>query len=312
MFSYLYKNSVELFYQLLRRFVVKNKRVFSGFLLMLIGGVFMSGIVGCDNGTTNSTITQYTVTFNANGGQVSPSTKTVEEGKTLSSLPTPTKTSGDTIFQGWYTKDGTNNGWGTEFTKTTIVNSDITVYARWGSVALVKYTVTFNPDGGTVNPTTIQVNSGDPAGALPVPKKDNNTFDGWWTEQNGGGTRFTETTSVDGNTTVYAKWTATIYGCIYSQKTDTYIDSNGNKSTQYLLSISYEDALVVVKKELGEPQNNANSLFWSNSDITTGESWIILEFNEFHYVENSSSSRNVVRLLSKETGGKQWSWERNE
>jgi uncharacterized repeat protein (TIGR02543 family) len=269
-------------------------------------------MMGCDNGTTNTTVTQYTVTFNASGGNVSPNTETVEEGKTLSLLPTPTKTGENNIFQGWYTKNGTNNDWGTHFTGTTSIVADITVYAKWGSVAPTKYTVTFNPDGGTVDLTSVQINSGDPVGSLPTPTKENNTFGGWWTMQNGAGTQFIETTTIDGNITVYAKWTAIIYGCAYSQKTDTHIDSNGNKSTQYLLSISYEDALVTVKNELGEPQRDASSLFWSDSDMTTGESWVILEFNEFHYVENAVSSRNVVRLLNKETGGKQWGWQRSE
>jgi hypothetical protein len=134
----------------------------------------------------------------------------VEEGKTLSSLPIPTKTSGDTVFQGWYTKNGTDNDWGTPFTVLTSIITDITVYAKWGSVAPTKYTITFNPDGGTVDPASIQVNSGDPAGSLPIPKKNNNTFEGWWTMQNGGGTQFIETTTVDVDITVYAKWTVII------------------------------------------------------------------------------------------------------
>jgi hypothetical protein len=66
---------------------MKKKCVLPGLLLTIIGELFMLSIVGCDNGTTNPTITQYTVTFNANGGKVSTSTETVEEGKTLSSLP---------------------------------------------------------------------------------------------------------------------------------------------------------------------------------------------------------------------------------
>jgi uncharacterized repeat protein (TIGR02543 family) len=71
----------------------------------------------------------------------------------------------------------------------------------------VKNTITFDADGGTVTPTSKQVISGDPAGDLPVPTKSNNTFDGWYTAQNGEGTLFTSTTIVDVDITVYAKWT---------------------------------------------------------------------------------------------------------
>jgi uncharacterized repeat protein (TIGR02543 family) len=190
---------------------MKNKRVFSGVLLAVTGALFMLSIVGCDNATT--TTTQYTVTFDANGGQVSPSAGMVEEGKTLSSLPTPTKESGeDTFFQGWYTKNGTNDDWGTPFTVLTPITTDITVYAKWGNTEPIKHTVTFNPDGGAVNPTGVWINSGDPVGSLPTPTKNSNTFEGWWTALNGGGTQFIETTMVTSDITVYAKWTAIARG----------------------------------------------------------------------------------------------------
>ena len=44
-------------------------------------------------------ITQYTLTYNANGGTVSPTSKTLKKGETLGTLPTPTR-SGYT-FNGW-------------------------------------------------------------------------------------------------------------------------------------------------------------------------------------------------------------------
>jgi uncharacterized repeat protein (TIGR02543 family) len=39
-----------------------------------------------------------------------------------------------------------------------------------------------------------------------VPTRTNYTFGGWYTQQNGGGTGFTASTTVTGNMTVYAKW----------------------------------------------------------------------------------------------------------
>jgi uncharacterized repeat protein (TIGR02543 family) len=68
-------------------------------------------------------------------------------------------------------------------------------------------TITFNAAGGTVTPSSKQVNSGDPAGDLPTPTRTNYTFGGWYTAQNGGGTVFTSVTPVTGNIIVYAKWT---------------------------------------------------------------------------------------------------------
>ncbi|MDR1248397.1 MAG: InlB B-repeat-containing protein [Treponema sp.] len=98
------------------------------------------------------------------------------------------------------------------FTTLTPIAADITVYAKWGNTELTKYTVTFDPDGGSVNPTSIEVNEGYPVGSLPTPTKDNNSFGGWWTAQNGGGTQFVATTTVNGHIKVYAKWTAIANG----------------------------------------------------------------------------------------------------
>ncbi|MDR2483267.1 MAG: InlB B-repeat-containing protein [Treponema sp.] len=77
-----------------------------------------------------------TVTFNANGGTVAPASVEVEPGKTAA-LPIPAKTEGsDTIFWGWYTKDGTSSSdWGNRFTNETPVTANITVYAKWGATA---------------------------------------------------------------------------------------------------------------------------------------------------------------------------------
>ena len=76
------------------------------------------------------TIATYTITFNANGGNVSPTTKTVTSWEAYGSLPVPTKS--DYYFVGWYT-DSTA---GTLVTANTIVNltGNQTLYARWSEV----------------------------------------------------------------------------------------------------------------------------------------------------------------------------------
>ncbi len=67
---------------------------------------------------------EYTVTFNANGGSVNPSSAVTTGGK-LASLPTPTRAGYD--FAGWYTaaSGGQQVTTNTDFTQTT------TVYAHW-------------------------------------------------------------------------------------------------------------------------------------------------------------------------------------
>ena len=68
------------------------------------------------------------VTFNANGGDVSPTTKDVVVGRAYGDLPIPTKT--DSTFVEWNTAaDGSGN----TITSSTIVNSIAahTLYAIW-------------------------------------------------------------------------------------------------------------------------------------------------------------------------------------
>ena len=83
----------------------------------------------------------------------------------------------------------------------------------WGNPALT-YTVTFDSQDATVeaDPTSITVPSGQTVGTLPTePTKTDYTFEGWYTEIDGGGTEFTASTTVTANVTVYAKWTQTTY-----------------------------------------------------------------------------------------------------
>ena len=75
----------------------------------------------------DSTTQTYTVTFNANGGSVSPSSKTVTYGSTYGTLPTPTRTG--YTFDGWYT----SSSGGSQVTSSTKVTtaSNHTLYAHW-------------------------------------------------------------------------------------------------------------------------------------------------------------------------------------
>ncbi len=74
------------------------------------------------------------------------------------------------------------------------------------------YTVTFDPSGGTVSPTskTVTHNSayGAPSGTLPTPVLAGSNFGGWWTDVYGTGTQVlaTDTATLLADQTLYAKW----------------------------------------------------------------------------------------------------------
>ena len=80
--------------------------------------------------TTESTaappvVTKFTVTFDANGGSVSPETMETDENGKLSELPTPTRDG--CTFDGWYdAKDG-----GSKVPADKIYTESTTIYAHW-------------------------------------------------------------------------------------------------------------------------------------------------------------------------------------
>jgi len=154
-------------------------------------------------GTTNPTPTptNCTITFNSNGGSaVSSATVAAGTAYTITAA-NPTK-SGST-FDGWYT----NSNFSTKWTNGTVVNSDITLYAKWNATA-TNYTVTFNSNGGSaVSSATVAAGTAYTPSATPT--RTGCTFDGWYTASDLK-TKWTDGTAVNSNITLFAKWNATI------------------------------------------------------------------------------------------------------
>ena len=69
---------------------------------------------------------EYTVTFDANGGSVSPASAITNTDGKLSDLPTPTR-SGSYSFDGWYTAVSG----GEKVTTSTVFTENSTIYAHW-------------------------------------------------------------------------------------------------------------------------------------------------------------------------------------
>jgi uncharacterized repeat protein (TIGR02543 family) len=144
----------------------------------------------------------HTVTFDPDNGTSGLTTVSVVDGYTtgLASYSRDGYT-----LAGWFTE---KNGGGTEFTASTPVTDDVTVYAKWvptGSVTT--YKVTFDAAGGTPTPAAATVAAGGTVSLPSAPAKTGFTFAGWFTAITGG-TPFTGSTLVTDNLTVYAQWTA--------------------------------------------------------------------------------------------------------
>ena len=114
----------------------------------------------------------------------------------------PANVDSDYIFAGWYTspacEDGTEFDWQTKMPSHTI-----TLYAKWEAPT---YTVTFNPNGGTVTESTLTVTKGQTLGdTLPTPTKEGDEFLGWYTDDSFTH-KFVKESQIVKDQTLYAKW----------------------------------------------------------------------------------------------------------
>lgn len=73
--------------------------------------------------------------------------------------------------------------------------------------APVTYTITFNPNGGSVSPTSGTTGTDGKLSSLPTPTHATDTFKGWFTAATGGNTVTTNTVFTS-NQTIYAQWQA--------------------------------------------------------------------------------------------------------
>ena len=139
----------------------------------------------------------YTVIFDANGGDAVASV-TADEGTQIQ-LPTSSRTGYK--FLGWYTaKSG-----GTKVLTLT-VTQDVTLYAQWedaGSSVVDYVSVTFDTQDG--NTSVQKFKKGTSISSFKTPSRSGYTFNGWFTQPEGGD----QMTSYDGSSdiTLYAQWT---------------------------------------------------------------------------------------------------------
>ena len=129
------------------------------------------------------------VTFNANGGTCSESTRRVVHGETYGTLPIPSRSG--YVFGGWYDK------WGNEIRSTTVMgDQDVVLCAKWNTSGQPSnpnesetpsdpgtqagQLVTFNANGGACEETSRSVTGGEAYGTLPIPRRTGYGFTGWY------------------------------------------------------------------------------------------------------------------------------------
>ena len=162
-------------------------------------------VCGYERTVTPPAPTEFTITFDGNGGTPSDSSMTTTNQK-LPSLPSASR-SGSYSFNGWYTE---KNG-GTKVTTDTVFSANTTVYAHWtytgGYYSPVYYTLTFETNGGDkLSPVSGSYNALIDLSKY-APKRSGYAFTGWYSERS-------LTNKVSGvyltkDMTVYAGWRVT-------------------------------------------------------------------------------------------------------
>ena len=167
----------------------------------------------------------YTVNFNANGGTVTPSSKTVTYDAPYGTLPAePAVSRAGYTFAGWWT----SATGGTEVTATTPVKitSEQTLYAHWTANS---YTITLNSDLATSHGTeslevTYDQNT-NLTSPISTPSRDRWTYWGYYTREDGKGTKLIDRNgnvlaNVSGYTDENKNWKYADYLILYAHITE--------------------------------------------------------------------------------------------
>ena len=134
------------------------------------------------------------------------------------------------------------------------------------------YTVTLHANGGSVSPASVTTGADGKLASLPTPTRSSYSFNGWYTEKNGG-TKVTTDTVFSANTTVCAHWTYTggYYSPVYY--TLTFETNGGDKLSP--VSGSY-NALIDLSKYAPKRSGYAFTGWYSERSLTNKVSGVYL------------------------------------
>lgn len=210
------------------------------------------------------------INFNPCGGTCSTSFIVRKFGQLYGDLPVPVRDG--YIFDGWYSE---RNGKGAKYTsdmKYWGKNETVTWYANWkidGSI------INFDPCGGTCSTSFIVKKFGELYGTLPTPKRDGYIFDGWYSEKNGKGTKYTSDMKYWGKNEIvtwYANWIQNspdidLPHSVLFPKTNTYTQGQFTD----VPASQWFTGNVAAAVEFGLMKGNSVSTFNPYGDVTLAE-----------------------------------------
>lgn len=243
----------------------KSGHLFNGWFDSEFGGTFIGNAGGSYTPPNTNialyaqwTANSYTLTYDANGGSVSPSTKDILYGEEYGTLPTPSKP-GNT-FIGWYT----DLSYTYQILSSSIYEEgdDSRIYAKWQGNSYVLTLYPNFPLGGKLDGFYSQnnINYGSAYGELPILTREGYSFDGWF-DQAVGGTEITSETLylLEASSDLYAHWIAT---------TPTFTDQTIT-TTAYL----NKDINTLVDNKVTASPVSSYSIVYSGTGLNP-ESWL--------------------------------------
>ena len=210
--------------------------------------------------------TEYTVTFDANGGTLTGSaTVKVKKGEKITGAPTAAKT--DYVFEAWYTAASA----GDKIDLTTYtVSKDVTLYAHYTEPTpppAEKVKVTFNANGGVIDGETVyEVDENGNVLTPPTATREGYKFDAWYDAATGGNEVDPMFDEITEDTTLYAHWIKTY--------TVTFDANGGVLSGQSTLTVE-ENAKLSGVPEASKPGSEFHGWF------TAAEGGTAINFSEY-------------------------------
>ena len=175
----------------------------------------------------------YNVHFDANGATGTMDSVEVDAGKSYK-LPENPFEKERYEFKEWNTKsDGTGTSYANLDTIPAMADKEsITLYAIWWGE---KRTVTFNANGGTVNPDSKVVRLKGEYGELPIPTRTGYGFNGWYYSEDVIYANINAFSIYEGNE-LTAKWVSNAYTIIYDANGGTVQSNYKNDSSIAMMS----------------------------------------------------------------------------
>ncbi|MDE7463424.1 MAG: InlB B-repeat-containing protein, partial [Clostridiales bacterium] len=157
-------------------------------------------------------VQQFTVTFNATAGSswsdgTIEQEQKVDENTIAEALVGPQNAPSDDLMFDCWSESNTTSG-GSAFDFTLPINRDVTLYAQWKDKPNETVKVTFDANGGTCDPESVDVPLGGTLTNIPAATRPNYDFDGWYTAASDGDP-ITAATTFNAPQTIYAHWVRT-------------------------------------------------------------------------------------------------------